>query len=120
MFVVTTIGPENTTKTVEPFMVGIGVKERGNETDLFLMQEAAYLGSDQHVDLSTLSAPGMPTVEEALEELLDAGSLGECIVCEPCAIARNIGEDDLREWATFGGPEDLARLAEENETTMTF
>lgn len=120
MYVVTTIGPENATKTVEPFMVGLGAMERDDTLDLFLLQEAAYLASERHIDLSTLSAPGMPTVAEAVEKLRDGGGLGECYVCEPCATVRNIRPEDLREWATIGGPEDLARLAEENDTTMTF
>jgi len=120
MLAVTTIGPENATKTVEPFMIGIGAMARDDTLDLFMMQEAAYLGSERHADLSTLSAPGMPTVEETLGDLLEGGGLGEAYVCEPCATARNIGEEDLREWAQFGDPEDLARLAERNDTTMTF
>lgn len=58
----------------------------------------------------------MPTVED----LLDVDVLGECIVCKPFPTARNMAEEDLCEWAMLGGPEDLAWLAEENETTMTF
>lgn len=120
MYTVSTIGPDNATKAVEPFMVGIGAMQRDDTLDLFLMQEAAYLASERHVDLSSLVAPGMPSVAEAVADLRAADALGECYVCEPCATVREIREDDLREWIEFGDPADLARLADENQTTMTF
>lgn len=120
MFVVSTVGPDNVTKTVAPFVTGTGAVERGETVDLFLMQEATYLASENHVDLSELVAPGMPPVAEVVKDLQEDDGLGECVVCKPCSSARGIGSDDLREWATLGGPADLARLAADHETSIAY
>jgi predicted peroxiredoxin len=61
-----------------------------------------------------------PTVAEVLNILQENDALDEFVVCELCAAARNITEDDLADWATFGSATDLARLAEAHETTVTF
>ena len=47
-------------------------------------------------------------------------ALNDFVVCEPCTDARGIETDDLREFAYMGGPDDLARQARENDTTVTF
>ena len=120
MHVLTTIGPENSTKAVLPFIAGKGAMSRGENVAMFAMQEATYLGSPRHADLSELKAPGLPTVQAVLEALRENGALAEFIVCKPCAEARGITEDDLAPWATFGGAGDLARQAEAHDTTMTF
>jgi predicted peroxiredoxin len=120
MHVLTTIGPDNSTKAVLPFIAGKGAMSRGEGVAMFAMQEATYLGSSQHADLSELKAPGLPTVQEVLEALRDNGALEEFIVCTPCAEARGITEADLAPWATFGGADDLARQADAHDTTMTF
>jgi predicted peroxiredoxin len=120
MHVITTVGPENTTKAVLPFIAGKGAMADGDSVAIFAMQEATYLASTNHADLSELKAPGLPTVQTVLDALLENDALEEFIVCEPCAKARNITEDDLADWATFGGAPDLARQAREHDTTITF
>lgn len=84
------------------------------------MQEATFIGSENHSDLSELKAPGLPTVEEVLHSDPVQENLGEVIVCKPCAAARGIEADDLRDGFEFGGAGDLARQAEEHDSTTTF
>lgn len=120
MHVLTTVGPENSTKAVLPFIAGKGAWSRGEQVALFAMQEATYLGAPSHADLSELKAPGLPTVETVLDELRSEGALEEFLVCKPCAEARGIGEEDLAPWAAFGGADDLARQAAQHDTSLTF
>jgi predicted peroxiredoxin len=120
MHVLTTVGPDNSTKTVLPFIAGKGAMSRGETLAMFAMQEATYLGAPGHADLGELKAPGLPTVQAVLDELQANDALEEFIVCQPCAEARGITEADLAPWATFGGAGDLARQAAEHDTTMTF
>jgi len=120
MHVLTTVGPENSTKAVLPFIAGKGAMSRGERLALFAMQEATYLGAPSHADLSELKAPGLPTVEAVLTELRSQGALDEFVVCKPCAQARGIEEKDLAPWASFGGAGDLARQAAEHDTSLTF
>lgn len=120
MLVVTTVGPDNSTKAVLPFVAGKGAMKNGDSVALFAMQEATYLGSSGHADLDEIRAPGLPSLGEVVEILRDEGALETFVVCEPCADARGIAEGDLRKWATFGGAADLARLAGDHDTTLTF
>lgn len=119
MFIITTIGSDNATKSALPFVTGKGAMNRGESVSLFMMQEATRLATDQR-NLEAIKSPGLPSVAEILDELLGNDAIDECIVCEPCAAARSITEDDLADWATFGGATDLARLAEAHETTVTY
>jgi predicted peroxiredoxin len=119
MFVITTIGTDNATKTVLPFVTAKGAMEQGETVSLFTMQEATRLGIEGET-LDEIKAPGLPTVATILDALQENDALDEFIVCEPCATARGISEDDLAEWAEFGSATDIARLAEEHETTITF
>ncbi|WP_435079167.1 DsrE family protein [Halococcus sp. AFM35] len=119
MFVITTVGSDNATKTVLPFVTGRGAMNRGESVSMFTMQEATSLATDQRT-LEEIKAPGLPTVAEVLDELQANDALDEFVVCKPCAEARNIAEDDLADWADLGSATDLARLAEEHETTVTF
>ena len=93
---------------------------RGETVAMFAMQEATYLGTPSHADLSALKAPGLPPVQAVLTELRDGDALDEFVVCMPCAEVRGITEADLAPWATFGGAGDLARQAAAHDTTMTF
>jgi len=120
MHVLSTIGPDNSTNAVLPFIAGKGALSRGETVAMFVMQEATYLGSPNHADLTELKAPGLPTVQSVLNELHDQDALDEFVVCKPCAEARGIEQTDLAPWATFGGAGDLARQAAAHETTMTF
>jgi len=120
MHILTTVGPENSTNAVLPFISGKGALSRGESVAIFAMQEATYLGSPRHADLGELKAPGLPTVQAVLDELRSEGALDEFVVCKPCAKARGIEEDDLAPWATFGGAGDLARQAAEHDTSLTF
>jgi predicted peroxiredoxin len=119
MFVVTTIGTDNATKTVLPFVTAKGAMSRGETVSMFTMQEATRLGIEQE-NLDEIKAPGLPTVATILDTLQENNALDEFIICEPCATARGISEDDLTEWAEFGSAADIARLAEEHDTTITF
>jgi predicted peroxiredoxin len=120
MHVLTTIGPDNSTKAVLPFIAAKGAMTRGDTAAVFAMQEATYLGSASHADLGELKAPGLPTVQSVLDALIENEALDEFVVCKPCAEARGITEADLADWATFGGADDLARQAATHDTTMTF
>ncbi len=95
MHVLTTIGPDNSTKAVLPFIAGKGAMSRGDAVAMFAMQEATYLGAPSHADLDELKAPGLPTVQAVLDALLDNDALDEFVVCKPCAEARGITEADL-------------------------
>lgn len=120
MHFLTTVGPDNSTNAVLPFVAAKGAMSRGEESAFFAMQEATYLGSSRHADLSELKAPGLPTVQSVIDALLAEDALAEFIVCKPCAEARGITEADLADWATLGGAGDLARQADAYDTTMTF
>jgi len=120
MHILSTIGPDNSTKAVLPFIAGKGAMSRGEGVAMFAMQEATYLGASSHADLSELKAPGLPTVQEVVDALRANGALEEFVVCKPCAEVRGITEADLAPWATFGGADDLARQADAHDTTMTF
>jgi predicted peroxiredoxin len=120
MFVVMTIGTENATKTVLPFIAAKGAMNREESVAMFAMQEATRLGTKPQETLDEIKAPGLPTVGEVLDELQTNDALEEFIVCEPCAVARNITEEEIADWAEFGQAPDLARLAEEHNTTVTF
>jgi len=121
MLAVSSVGPENPAIAAEPFILGRAAPHtEDDELALFLMQEAASLASENHVDLSELKSPGFEPIDALLEEAIDEGVLGEAVVCRPCATAREIAESDLRDWATMGGPDDLGRLTDEHDTTLTF
>jgi predicted peroxiredoxin len=121
MLAVSTVGPENPSVAAEPFVVGqAGPHTEDGDVALFLMGEAAYLASENHVDLGELKAPGFDPIGVLLEELLADDLLREAVVCEPCATAREIDAADLRDWATMGGPADLGRMTDEHDTTVTF
>lgn len=120
MFVITTIGTNNATKTVLPFITAKGAMGRGETVSIFTMQEATRLGTKPQSQLDEITAPGLPPVGAILDELLAGDALEEFVVCEPCAAARDIGEEDLVEWASLGDATDLARLAAEHETTVSF
>ncbi|WP_227380051.1 DsrE family protein [Haladaptatus halobius] len=120
MFIITTIGTENATKTVLPFVAAKGAMARGEPMSIFAMQEATRLATQPEEQLEEIKAPGLPTVAEVLAELQENDALDEFIVCEPCATARNITAEDLTEWAELGRSPDLARLTEEYDTTITF
>lgn len=120
MFVVTTVGPDNATKAVLPFVAGKGAMKNGDSVTIFAMQEATYLGSRNHSKLDELRAPGLPSVKEVVDLLRDEDALEAFIVCKPCAKARGLGEGDLRPWAKMGGAPDLARLAAQHDATLTF
>lgn len=115
----TTIGPDNATRAVLPFVAAKGAMEHGTPTEFFLMQEATYLGSERHANLDELQSPGLPSVATVLDALLENDALEEVIVCEPCATARNVTADDLHEWATFGDAADLYAQLERNDNTVT-
>lgn len=120
MQVITTIGPDNATKTVLPFIAAKGAIGDGDSVDLFLMQEATYLASENHVNLGELHAPGLPPVSDVLYGLFDSGSVESAIVCSPCARVRGLDPHDLRPGFEFGGADVLAQQAEANDTTVTF
>ena len=120
MHIIATVGPNNATKTVLPFVAAKGAMANGEQVAIFAMQEATYLGSTRHADLSELKAPGLPAVQDVLDVLLENDALVEFVVCEPCAKARGIREEDLADWARFGGAGDMARQAAEHDTSLTF
>lgn len=103
MFVIATVGSDNATKTVLPFVTGRGAMNRGESVSVFAMQEATRLTTDQRA-LAEIKAPGLPTVAEVLDELQANDALDEFVVCKPCAEARNIAEDDLADWADLVVP----------------
>lgn len=120
MHVLTTIGPDNSTKAVLPFIAGKGAMSRDETVAMFAMQEATYIGAPGYADLSELKAPGLPTVQAVLDELQANGALEEFVVCKLCAEACGIAKPDFAPWTTFGGAGDLAPQADEHKTTMTF
>jgi len=120
MQIIVTVGPDNVTECGLPFVAGMAAAGDGDDVDFFLTQEGTYMGSANHSDWSELQGPGLPTVAELFAEVREQDALTDFVVCEPCTDARGIDEDDLREFAYMGGPEDLARQARENETTVTF
>jgi len=119
MHVISTIGPDNATKAVLPFVASKGAMGHGEQVDLFLMQEATYLGTER-AELGELTAPGLPPVAEVLDALRENDAIRSAIVCEPCAAARGIEEADLVDWAEFGGAGDLVSQAKRNDETLTF
>jgi predicted peroxiredoxin len=119
MHVISTTGPDNATKSVLPFVAAKGAMSHDEDVDLFLMQEATYLGTER-VELDELNAPGLPSVADVLEALQGNEAIRSAIVCEPCAAARGIEESDLAAWAEFGGAGDLVTQAKRNDETLTF
>jgi predicted peroxiredoxin len=120
MQIVTTVGPNNVTNVALPFVAAMAAAEDGDEVDMFLTQEGTYMGSTRHSDWSELQSPGLDPVDEIFETVLERDALRDFVVCEPCTDARGIEEDDLREFARFGGPGDLTDQANRNDTTITF
>lgn len=120
MQIINTVGPDNVTKVGLPFVAAMAAAQDGDQVDFFLTQEGAYMGSENHTDWSGLQSPGLDPVDELFEPVLEHDALRDFVVCEPCTNPRNIDEGDLREFARFGGPEDLAEQANRNETTVTF
>lgn len=120
MFCLTTVGPDNATRAVLPFVAAKGAAANGDKVAMFAMQEATYLGSTRHADLAEIKAPGLDPVQDVLDHLVEQDALDAFIVCKPCADARGIEESDLQEWAKFGGAPDLHRLATDYAPTVTF
>lgn len=120
MHVITTIGPDNATKAVLPFITAKGAMGNGESVEIALMQEATYLGSEDHADLSALKAPGLPPVDEVLGALRENGALEELLVCGACAEPRGVSESDIREYASWGDAADIAAGAARHDTTVTF
>lgn len=120
MQIIVTVGPDNVTKCGLPFVAAKAAAEDGDEVDFFFTQEGTYMGSSRHSDWSELQSPGLPAVDTLFESVTENDALRDFVVCEPCTDARGIETEDLRDSAYMGGPEDLARQARENETTITF
>lgn len=121
MFVIGTRGPDQPNLAGLPFVALKGSVDSGEfpgETPTaFLMQEAVYLGAHR-TDLHEVKPVGLPPVGEVVEYLRGHGLT--VVVCEPCAVARGLGDGDLMEGARLGGAGDLARLSKEHEVTLTF
>ncbi|PSP84969.1 hypothetical protein BRC83_03410 [Halobacteriales archaeon QS_1_68_17] len=120
MQIIVTVGPDNVTKCGLPFVAAMAAAEDGDTAEFFLTQEGTYMGSASHSDWDELQSPGLPPVSELFATVREHDALGDFVVCEPCTDARGIDADDLREFAYMGGPADLARQANENDTTVTF
>lgn len=121
MLAVSTVGPDNASVAAEPFILADAAKHTDDDSlDVFLMQEAVYLASANHADLETVVSPGFDSIETLVQDGLDDDVIDDVVVCEPCAAARCVDETDLRDWATMGGPDDLGRLTDEHDTTLTF
>lgn len=95
MQVNTTIGPENSTRAVIPFITATGAMARGDAMATFSCSGATYFGSENHVDASGVSPPSLGSVAEALELLTENVALEEYVLCRPCADTRGLSEDDL-------------------------
>jgi predicted peroxiredoxin len=120
MQIIVTVGPDNVTKCGLPFVAAKAAAEDEDDVDFFLTQEGTYMGSSRHSDWSELQSPGLPPVAGLFKDVTENDALNDFVVCEPCTDARGIETDDLREFAYMGGPDDLARQARENDTTVTF
>jgi predicted peroxiredoxin len=120
MQVIVTVGPDNVTKCGLPFVAAKAAAEDGDQVDFFLTQEGTYMGSATHTDWSELQSPGLPPVADLFADVTAQDALRDFVICEPCTDARGIDADDLREFGYMGGPEDLARQANRNETTIAF
>lgn len=120
MHVITTVSPENSSRAVLPFVTAKGAMARGDSVAIFACSEATYFGSENHADPTEVISPGLGSVADSLDSLLENDALEEYILCGPCAESRGIAEQDLHAWATLGGADDLARQAEEHDTTVTF
>lgn len=121
MFVIGTHGPDQPNLAGLPFVALKGSVDSGEfpgeAPTAFLMQEAVYLG-DRRTDLHQVKPVGLPPVGEVVEYLTGHGL--SVVVCEPCAVARGMGEADLPEWARLGGAADLATLSKAHQVTLTF
>ncbi len=121
MFVIATHGPDQPNMAALPFVALKGAVESeefpGEPPVVFLMQEATYLARTA-TDLSEVKAVGLPPVAQVVEFLQEHGL--QVIVCEPCAVARGIGAEELAPYARMGGAGDLARQAKEHSVTLTF
>ncbi len=121
MFIIATRGPDQPNLAALPFVALKGAIESGEfpgePPEIFLMQEATYLG-DRDLDLHEVKAVGLPPVGQVVEFLLEHDL--RLVVCTPCAAARGITEDRLADFARMGGAADMAKMAKAHTVTLTF
>lgn len=118
MFILTTMG-SNDANAVFPFAIGKAALGHGETPSMFLMSEAARVGTTMG-DAHEIRSPGMPPLGELRDDILANDSLEEFIVCKPCGVPRGVTEENMLEQAEFGTGADAARLAVEHDSTLTF
>lgn len=125
MLTIASTGPDNPNQAILPFVAlkgSIGGAQSGlypeEEPEMFLMQEAIYLGTKQ-TDLTEIKAVGLPPIAEVLEFLRDHNF--RMVVCEPCAVGRGITETShLINVAEMGEASDLAHMTQRHDAVLTF
>ena len=118
MFLLITAGPEDPEAPLA-FVAAKGAMEDGNDVSIVTMADGVSL-LRRDVGLDALEASGLPTVAAAVEALRDRGALADAVALRPCCAARDIGESDLRQWASMDSPSAVSRLAAGHETTLRF
>lgn len=121
MFIIATHGPDQPNIAALPFVALKGAiasgEFPGEPPEIFLMQEATYLG-DARTNLHEIKAVGLPPIGEVVEFLKEHDL--NLVVCRPCAEARGISEEGLVPFARMGGAGDMAAMAKSHSVTLTF
>ncbi|RMH35894.1 MAG: sulfur reduction protein DsrE [Nitrospirae bacterium] len=109
-------GTDDPTMATLPFIAAKAAKEQGHEVILWLQGEAVVLARRGVVD--AVHGVGLPPLKEIAEAVRGAGVA--LWVCSACAIARQIGENDLVPGAVIKGMPDYVNAVAESDKSISF
>lgn len=109
-------GTDDPTMATLPFMAAKTAKEQGHDVTLWLWNEAVTLGRKGTADHVT--GVNLTPVNALLAAIQGAGV--PIWVCGACAVARQIGPEDLVAGATIKGMADYIKAVAERDRSVAF
>jgi len=105
---VLTRGLEDPVRVTRCFQLAKAAKEQGHDVSLFLTDDAAFLMKPGMLD--HVVAPTGDEAQHHVAYLLENNV--PVFVCTPCAVSRQIKEEELLEGVKFGGAPILFELSD--------
>jgi uncharacterized protein involved in oxidation of intracellular sulfur len=109
-------GTDDPTMATLPFIAAKTAHEQGHDVILWLWNEAVILGRRGTAD--HVVGVNLTPLKDLMAAVQAAGI--PIWVCGACAVARQIGADDLVEGATIKGMPDYLSTVLERDRTITF
>lgn len=103
-------GTDNPNRATRALFIAATAKKKGKDTAIFLLDEGVYLAKKGIVD--NMRAATGDDADDHLTYLQEFGV--PILVCTPCAVARQITENDLIEGARMAVGAELIDMASES------